>query len=96
MTMLRRDVRANERGTFAGLADANVIQYLQRLGITAIELLPVHAFVQDRVLVERGLKNYWGYNSICFFAIEPRYLSDRVARRDACSSAATARSRKMR
>ena len=76
MTMLRRDVRANERGTFAGLADANVIQYLQRLGITAIELLPVHAFVQDRVLVERGLKNYWGYNSICFFAIEPRYLSD--------------------
>ena len=60
ITMLRRDVRANERGTFAGLADANVIQYLQRLGITAIELLPVHPFVQDRILVERGLKNYSG------------------------------------
>jgi glycogen operon protein len=49
---------------------------LRNLGITAIELLPIHAFVQDRALIERGLKNYWGYNSIGFFAIEPRYLSD--------------------
>ena len=76
MTMLRQDIRANERGTFAALADPNVIDYLRTLGVTAIELLPVHAFVQDRDLVERGLKNYWGYNSIGFFAIEPRYLSD--------------------
>ena len=76
MTMLRRDIRANERGTFAALADVNVIKYLKTLGVTAVELLPIHAFVQDRSLVERGLKNYWGYNSLGFFAIEPRYLSD--------------------
>jgi isoamylase len=76
MTMLRHDIRADERGTFAALADAKIINYLRTLGITTIELLPIHAFVQDRSLVERGLKNYWGYNSIGFFTIEPRYLSD--------------------
>ena len=76
LTMLRPDIRPNERGTFAALADENVIRYLRNLGITAIELLPIHAFGQDRALIERGLKNYWGYNSIGFFAIEPRYLSD--------------------
>src|SRR5271154_2438236 len=76
LTMLRDHIRPNERGTFAALADANVIQYLQKLGITAIELLPIHAFLQDRTLVERGLRNYWGYNTIGFFAIEPSYLSD--------------------
>jgi isoamylase len=76
MTMLYNDIRANERGTFAALADASVIRYLRTLGVTAVELLPIHAFVQDRALVERGLKNYWGYNSIGFFSIEPRYLSD--------------------
>jgi isoamylase len=76
MTTRRNDIRANERGTFAALADPNVIKYLQTLGVTAIELLPIHAFAQDRHLVEQGLKNYWGYNSIGFFAIEPRYLSN--------------------
>jgi glycogen operon protein len=76
MTFLRPDIPAAERGTFAALANAKVIDYLRRLGITAVELLPIHAFVQDRALVERNLKNYWGYNSIGFFAIEPRYLSD--------------------
>ncbi len=76
MTMLRHDLRVDARGTFAALADAKIISYLRTLGITAIELLPIHAFVQDRSLVDRGLKNYWGYNSIGFFAIEPRYLSD--------------------
>ncbi len=76
MTMLRDDIRANERGTFAALADAKIVNYLRDLGITAIELLPVHAFIQDRTLVERGLKNYWGYNSVAYFAVEPRYLSD--------------------
>ena len=76
MTMRRHDIRANERGTFAALADPNVIKYLQTLGVTAIELLPIHVFAQDRHLVEQGLKNYWGYNSIGFFAIEPRYLSN--------------------
>ena len=77
MTMLRDDIRANERGTFAALADAKIIDYLRSLGITAIELLPIQAFLQDRGLVERGLRNYWGYNPIGFFAVEPRYLSDR-------------------
>ena len=52
------------------------MSYLKSLGVTAIELLPIHAFVNDRVLVERGLVNYWGYNSLAFFAPEPRYLSD--------------------
>ena len=76
LTMLRSDIRPNERGTFAALADPAVIRYLLDLGVTAVELMPIHAFVQDRALVERGLKNYWGYNSIGFFAIEARYLSD--------------------
>ena len=76
LTMLREDIRANERGTFAALADDRVIDHLRRLGITAVELLPIHAFVQDRHLLQKGLRNYWGYNSIGFFAIEPRYLSD--------------------
>jgi isoamylase len=76
LTMRREDIRPNERGTFAALADPNVIKYLQTLGVTAVELLPIHAFVHDRHLVQRRLKNYWGYNSLGFFAIEPRYLSN--------------------
>ena len=92
LTMLRPDIRPDERGTFAALADENVIRYLRNLGITAIELLPIHAFVQHRALIERGLKNYWGYNSIGFFAIEPRYLSD-GSRKNAGGGAPTARSR---
>src|SRR6202021_2753708 len=69
------DVPAHLRGTDAGLATAPVIDYLTRLGVTSIELMPVHSFVDDRRLVERGLDNYWGYNSIGFFAPEPRYLA---------------------
>ncbi len=61
------------RGTYAALATAPVIEHLQRLGVNAVELLPVHAFVQDRRLVAAGLKNYWGYNSIAYFAPEPWY-----------------------
>ena len=61
------------RGTYAGLATAPVIDYLTDLGVTAVELLPVHAFVNDRHLVEKGLTNYWGYNSIGFFAPDMRY-----------------------
>ncbi|MBV9426893.1 MAG: glycogen debranching protein GlgX [Bradyrhizobiaceae bacterium] len=76
LTMLRDDIRPNERGTFAALADDRVIDHLRRLGITAVELMPIHAFVQDRYLLQKGLRNYWGYNTIGFFAIEPRYLSD--------------------
>jgi glycogen operon protein len=76
LTMLRDDIRAPERGTFAALGDPHVIDYLVRLGITAIELLPIHAYVQDRHLVQKKLNNYWGYNSLAFFAPEPRYLSE--------------------
>jgi isoamylase len=76
LTMLRKDIRPHERGTFAALAEPSVIEHLQRLGITAVELLPIHAFLQDRHLLENGLRNYWGYNTLAFFAIEPRYLSE--------------------
>jgi isoamylase len=69
------DVPENLRGTYAGLATAPVIEYFTRLGVTAIELMPVHSFVDDRLLVERGLRNYWGYNSICFLAPESRHLA---------------------
>ncbi|BDE05186.1 glycogen operon protein GlgX homolog [Vulcanimicrobium alpinum] len=62
------------RGTFAGLATSAVVGYLHDLGVTTLELLPVHAFIDDRRLVEQKLRNYWGYNSIGFFAPEPRYL----------------------
>jgi glycogen operon protein len=62
------------RGTFAGLAAPAVIDYLKELRVTTLELLPVHAFIDDRRLVEQKLRNYWGYNSIGFFAPEPRYL----------------------
>ncbi len=63
-----------DRGTFLGLAQSDIPAYLRALGITSAELLPVHAFVDDSYLVEKGLRNYWGYNSIAFFAPEPRYL----------------------
>src|SRR6185369_12379536 len=61
------------RGTYAGLATAPVIAHLQALGITAVELMPVHTAVDDRHLVSRGLSNYWGYNSIGYFAPDARY-----------------------
>ncbi|HZR70229.1 MAG TPA: glycogen debranching protein GlgX [Burkholderiales bacterium] len=61
------------RGTYAGLASAPAVEHLKRLGVTAVELLPVHAFVDEKRLAQAGLRNYWGYNSIGFFAPEPRY-----------------------
>ena len=69
------DVPPALRGTYAGLATAPVIDHLKRMGITAVELMPVHAFVDDRYLVQKGLRNYWGYNSIGYFAPEARYFS---------------------
>ncbi len=63
------------RGTYAGLAHPVAIEYLRKLGITAVELMPVHDFVDDKHLLEHGLRNYWGYNSINFFAPEARYSS---------------------
>jgi isoamylase len=79
-TRCHPDVPAHLRGTYAALSTAPVIEYLTRLGITSIELMPVHSFVDDRSLVERGLRNYWGYNSIGFFALEPRYLATNSVR----------------
>jgi isoamylase len=76
LSMLREDVRSRERGTFAALADPALIDHLQHLGVTTVELMPIHTFVQDRHLLEKNLRNYWGYNTLCFFAIEPRYLSN--------------------
>lgn len=66
------------RGTYAGLSCPTVVDYLHSLGITAVELMPVHQFVADKHLVERGLTNYWGYNSIGFFAPDARYASSGV------------------
>jgi glycogen operon protein len=71
----REDIPPELRGTYAGLAHPSSIEYLQRLGITAVELLPIHAFVHDAHLIERGLRNYWGYNSIGFFAPHGDYSS---------------------
>ena len=76
LTMLRNDIRSSERGTFAGLVHPGMIDHLRRLGVTTIELMPVQAFLQDRALQQRGLRNYWGYNTFGFFAPEPSYLSD--------------------
>jgi glycogen operon protein len=68
------------RGTYAGLTCPAVIDYLHSLGITAVELIPVHQFVADKHLVDRGLTNYWGYNSIGFFAPDARYASSGMLR----------------
>jgi len=72
-TQLHPDVPDELRGTYAGLVSAPAIDYLTNLGITAVELLPVHQHVNDRHLMERGLSNYWGYNTIGFFAPDVRY-----------------------
>ena len=72
-TMNHPDVPPRLRGTYPGLASSPVIEYLRRLGITTIELMPVHAFIDDRQLVQKGLRNYWGYNSIGYFAPDARY-----------------------
>ncbi len=69
------DIPPGQRGTYAGLACPAAIAYLKELGVTAVELLPIHQFVADRHLVERGLTNYWGYSSIGFFAPDVRYAA---------------------
>lgn len=74
LTQLHPDVPENLRGTYEALGCDAIIAHLSDLGVTALELLPVHAFLDDGFLVERGLTNYWGYNSLGFFALEPRYL----------------------
>ena len=64
----------SDRGTFAGLSHPAIPAYLRSLGVTSVELLPIHSFIDDSYLVDKGLRNYWGYNSIGFFAPETRYL----------------------
>jgi glycogen operon protein len=79
-TRAHPDVPPALRGTYAGLTCAPVIEYFKRLGVTTVELMPVHSFLDDRHLVERGLRNYWGYNTIGYFAAEHRYsASGKVA-----------------
>jgi glycogen operon protein len=75
LTALHPAVPANLRGTYLGLSSAPMLDHLTKLGITAIEILPVQAFLDDRFLVAKGLRNYWGYQTIGFFAPEPRYMS---------------------
>ncbi|SIQ83425.1 glycogen operon protein [Paracoccus thiocyanatus] len=74
LTRLHPDVPAQDRGTFRGLASDAMIDHLHRLGVTTLELLPVHAFANDRYLVEKGLANYWGYSTLSFFAPHAPYL----------------------
>ena len=76
-TMRHPDVPSQLRGTYAGLGSAPVVEYLKRLGVTTVELLPVHTYLNDRHLVEKGLQNYWGYNTLGFFAPEMRYSASR-------------------
>jgi isoamylase len=75
LTLLHPSVPEHQRGTYAGLAHPAVIAHLQRLGVTAVELMPVHQFVAEQSLVQRGLTNYWGYNTIGFLAPHNRYSS---------------------
>jgi glycogen operon protein len=75
-TELRHDLPASVRGTYAALGHPAIVDHLVKLGVTAVELLPIHAFVDDRFLQERGLRNYWGYSTLNFFAPEPRYFGE--------------------
>jgi glycogen operon protein len=76
LSMLRTGISGLHRGTFAALTDPRLIDHLVKLGVTTLELLPVHAFVDDRFLVEKKLRNYWGYNTLSFFAPEQRYVAE--------------------
>ncbi|MFM2042677.1 MAG: glycogen debranching enzyme GlgX [Pseudomonadota bacterium] len=79
-TMRHPAVPPHLSGTFAGFSQKEVVDYLRALGVTSVEFLPIHAFVDDRYLVEKGLRNYWGYNSIGFFAPDPLYVAGDTAR----------------
>ena len=79
LTQQRGDIAEALRGTYRGLAEPSVIEHLRKLGVTSVELLPIHSFVDDRMLVDRGLRNYWGYNTLSFFAPESRYTRGQPA-----------------
>jgi isoamylase len=81
LTMRHPGVPEERRGTYAGLASEPVINHLRGLGVTAIELLPVHSFLHDRTLVEKGLRNYWGYNTLSYFAPHLGYASRQSPRK---------------
>ncbi len=74
-TMRHPSVPEETRGSFAGMMHHEVVAHIKNLGVTAVELLPIHAYIDDSYLVEAGRRNYWGYNTIGFFAPHPRYLS---------------------
>ncbi|MFC9999234.1 glycogen debranching protein GlgX [Nocardia sp. NPDC127526] len=76
MTFTHPEVPPELRGTFAGMAHPAIIEHLKSLGITAVELMPVHQFLHDRVLLDRGLRNYWGYNSFGYFAPHREYAAN--------------------
>src|SRR5579875_3096807 len=75
LTELHPEIPEEDRGTYAGVAHPAVIEHLQKRGVTAIELMPVHQFVQDATLLDKGLRNYWGYNTIGFFAPHNEYAA---------------------
>lgn len=75
LTMRHPSVPEPLRGTFAGLGNPDVMDHMKKLGVTSVELLPIHGFVNDQHLLDKGLNNYWGYNSIAFFAPHARYLA---------------------
>ena len=76
-TKLHPGVPQRLRGTYAGLGSKKAVEYIKSLGVTSVELMPIHTFINDSYLLDKGLTNYWGYNSIGFFAPDPRYASDR-------------------
>ncbi|WP_306286173.1 alpha-amylase family glycosyl hydrolase [Sphingomonas sp. Ant20] len=75
LTKLFDEVQPSERGTFAALGNPKVIDHLKRLGVTALELLPIQSYTQDRFLQEKGLRNYWGYNTLNFFTPERSFFA---------------------
>jgi len=75
-TKLHPGVPEHLRGTYAGFGQKPIVEYIKSLGVTSVELLPIHTFVNDSLLEDKGLANYWGYNTIGFFAPDPRYASD--------------------
>jgi isoamylase len=76
-TATHPDIPSELRGTYEGLAQEAVVDYFKQLGITAVELMPIHHFIHDKDLLDRGLQNYWGYNSIGYFAPHSEYASDK-------------------
>ena len=81
LTQQRDDVPPNLRGTYGGLSSPAMIAHFKRLGVTTVELLPIHGLVDDRYLVEKKLSNYWGYNTLAFFAPEAALLAGLISRR---------------